>query len=163
MWSVRFGGWSTSCPSTPLEEQTRKTKSEKWQQSNRKRRNTHENAEKHRKRKKSQKNTEKRRKTQKNIEKRRNASKSTPLMAPWALPGHVLVTLGRSWDALGSSWAALGALLGRSWGSWKPLGRLLDASCEKAWVQSTCRTQLGGQNPPKLAQETSKNQCRGTN
>ena len=49
-------------------------------------------------------------------------------MAPWAFPGHVLVALGRSWGALGHSWGALGALLGRFWGSWKPLGRLLDAS-----------------------------------
>ena len=54
-------------------------------------------------------------------------------MAPWAFPGHVLVTLGRSWDALGGSWGALEPLLGRSWGSWKPLGRVLDASCEKAY------------------------------
>ena len=80
-------------------------------------------------------------------------------MAPWAFPGHVLVTLGRSWDALGGSWGALEPLLGRSWGSWKPLGRLLDASCEKASGDHFVGAQLGSQNPPKLAPKSFKNAC----
>ena len=46
-----------------------------------------------------------------NVGKCRQAPKSTPMEAPWASPGHVLVVLGRSWDALGCSWDALGRLL----------------------------------------------------
>ena len=84
-------------------------------------------------------------------------------MAPWAFPGHVLVALGRSWGALGHSWGALGALLGRFWGSWKPLGRLLEASCEKASGNKLVGAQLGSQNPPKLAPKSFKNRCEKTN
>ena len=46
-------------------------------------------------------------------------------VAIWALFSAVLE---KGLAALGRSWGALGALLGRFWGSWKPLGRLLDAS-----------------------------------
>ena len=72
---------------------------------------THENAEKRKKRGKTQKNIEK---MQKNQDKRKNALKGIPQEAPWALPKHVLVALGRSWDTLGRSWNALGSLLGAS-------------------------------------------------
>ena len=88
------------------------------------------------KRRRTQKNAGKRRKTQKCTEKRRNPQKSTPLEAPWASPGHVLVALGRSWGALGRSWGALGTLL-EAFGSllslsWTPLGRNLQKMKKKS-------------------------------
>ena len=84
-------------------------------------------------------------------------------------------TPGRSWDPLGRSRVALRALLGtlgellgrswaplgRSWGtlgrSWDALGTLLDATWKKGHSDLFFELQLGGQNPPKLAQNPFKN------
>ena len=90
--------------------------------------------------------------------------KNTPLKAPWASPGHVLVALESLLDAFGALLGRSGKLLGRSWAllgsSGTPPGRLLDATWKKVNFDQFFGLQLGSQNPTKLASKALKNVCQ---